>query len=50
MFVEECASENADNWSSMHQDLHHGRRTEVQQLETDHKGIVASPPPPHIFA
>ncbi|EOD32693.1 hypothetical protein EMIHUDRAFT_364279, partial [Emiliania huxleyi CCMP1516] len=31
-FVEDCASENAGNWSSMHQDLHHGRRTEVEHL------------------
>ena len=31
-FVESCARENAQNWSSMHQDLHKGRRTEVDHL------------------
>lgn len=31
-FVHSCAAENAENWSSMHQDVAAGRRTEVEQL------------------
>lgn len=31
-FVSSCASANATNWSSMHQDVAGGRRTEVEHL------------------
>ena len=31
-FVEQCAAANASNFSSMHQDVLHGRRTEIEQL------------------
>lgn len=31
-FVHSCAEENAANWSSMHQDVQGGRRTEIEHL------------------
>ena len=31
-FVHECAAANAENWSSMCQDMRAGRRTEIEQL------------------
>ena len=31
-FVHECAAANAQNYSSMHQDVRYGRRTEIEQI------------------